>query len=74
MDSLQPVSWKPEFCVDGKWCGNAQRFATEQEAKDSAYDRFCRWFGPTGWRATPTQDPVNYKRENGVDTYATTTD
>ena len=44
--------WKPEFLVDGIWYDNAQRFDTEQEAKNSAQARFARWTMPTDWRAT----------------------
>ena len=61
------MSWKPEFKVDGEWYDNAQRFATEQEAKDSAYARYCVWTMPSGYRAVESSDPVNYVRTEGQD-------
>ena len=61
------MSFKPEFKCQGEWCGNAQRFATEAEAKASAFDRLMRWTVPSDTRAVPSDDPVNYKwdREEG---------
>jgi len=61
------TSWKPEFKVGGDWCGNAQRFATEKEALATAMARFERWTIPSDYRATRSEDPVNYKRSNGQD-------
>lgn len=55
------MSWKPEFLIDGKWYDNAVRFATEEEAKANAADKFSRWTMPTDYRATESTDPVNYK-------------
>ena len=57
----KPTSWKPmfEFRNDG-WHGNAQRFATQEEALSSAASRFNQWIIPTGYRADPSDDPVNY--------------
>lgn len=63
------MSFAPEFKVDGEWCGNAQRFATEAEAKASAHSRFMRWTMPTDTRAVPSDDPVNYKWEGGQDVH-----
>ncbi len=60
-------SWKPEFLVQGSWCSNAQRFATYQEAYDSAQARFMVWTMPEDCRAVESTDPVNYVRENGQD-------
>lgn len=54
------MSFKPEFCVSGKWCDNALRFATEQEARDNAQALFMRWTMPSEWRVTESPDPVNY--------------
>lgn len=59
------MSWKPEFFVDGKWCDNALRFATEQEAKDNAYALFLRWTVPADYRAVESEDPVNYTYHDG---------
>lgn len=61
------MSFKPEFLVDGNWYGNAQRFATEQEARESANERFSRWTVPTDYRVTESTDPVNYARVDGQD-------
>jgi hypothetical protein len=60
-------SWKPEVFIpsENKWHGNALRFATEKEAADNARDLLSRWFVPTDSRATPSEDPVNYRYVNG---------
>lgn len=55
------MNWKPEFLVEGKWCSNSQVFATEEEARKSAYSRFFNWYVPTDYRAAETSDPVNYR-------------
>jgi len=55
------MSWKPEFLVQGAWCGNAQAFETEKEAKSSAYARFMVWTMPEDYRAVESTEPVNYK-------------
>lgn len=60
------MSWKPEFLVDGKWYPNAVAFATEQEAKDNARDKFMVWTMPTDWRAVESTDPVNYRYVSGM--------
>lgn len=54
------MSWKPEFKVDGVWYDNAQRYATEAQASDSAKARFAVWTIPTDCRAVESADPVNY--------------
>ena len=54
------MSWKPEVKVDGKWSRNGLVFATEQEAKDNAYDLMCRWFLVADSRAVEVDEPVNY--------------
>lgn len=61
------TSFKPEFLVQGQWCSNAQRFATEAEAKASAHARFMVWTMPSDFRAAPSDDPVNYRRVDGRD-------
>jgi hypothetical protein len=61
------VSYKPEFCVQGQWYDNAQRFATEAEAKASAHARFMVWTMPSDYRAAESPDPVNYRRVDGRD-------
>jgi hypothetical protein len=41
---------------------NAQRFATEEEAKSAAHELQSRWSGmPSDWRVEPSNDPVNYR-------------
>ena len=61
------MSWKPEVIADssGKWCGNACRFATKQEAEDDVKDLMMRWFAVRETRIVETDDPVNYKRIDG---------
>jgi hypothetical protein len=54
------ASFKPEFLVDGIWYDNAVRFATEDEAKRNAEDKFQRWTVPTDYRAVPSPDEPNY--------------
>lgn len=61
-------SWKPEFLINGEWGSNAQRFATEAEARESAHARFMVWTMPSDYRATPSDDPVNYAIVDGRDT------
>jgi hypothetical protein len=58
-----PVSWAPEVVADssGKWCGNALRFATQDEALASARDLMARWYLVTDCRAVPSADPVTYR-------------
>lgn len=67
-DSRQPTegadsstSWKPEFFLEGKWSGNALRFATEREASIWAERLLLRWVTPTDARAVPSQDPVRWE-------------
>ena len=68
-----PVSYAPMFNFgDTETKGNAQRFATRQEAYDSAQDRYRVWTMPTGFYVAETNDPVNYRRENGADVSNTT--
>jgi hypothetical protein len=56
------MSYKPEVQTDstGKWYDNALRFATEQEAFDSARDLACCWSAVLAYRATECNDQVNY--------------
>ena len=61
------TSFKPEVQTDdtGQWYGNALRFATRQEAEDNALDLMNRWFAVRAYRATLSDDPVNYKYIGG---------
>lgn len=61
------MSYKPMFLVSGQWCGNSQRFATREEAEESAEARFAVWTMPTDHRAEESEDPVNYRRVDGRD-------
>lgn len=56
-------SWKPEVIVDssGKWCGNALRFATKEEAEANVKDLMYRWFSVIDTRVVESDDPVNYR-------------
>ena len=47
--------------VNGKWCENAQRFATREEAAASAAARFMVWTAPIAYDAHESTDPVNYR-------------
>lgn len=58
------MSYKPEVFVQGSWSGNALRFATEQEAKQYAYDLMSRWMLVEDIRAVPSDEPVNYVLAN----------
>jgi murein tripeptide amidase MpaA len=59
------MSWAPEVKVDGKWAGNAVRFATKEEAEESGRELLSRWWVPTDSRAVPSDDPVNYRWVDG---------
>jgi hypothetical protein len=60
------MSWAPEVLVEGKWSGNALRFATKEEAEAWARDLLMRWFVPTDSRAVLTDDPVTDEIAEGV--------
>ena len=57
--NAQPSSYACEVCVEGKWATNALRFATAEEARMHGRELLSRWFVPTDYRATPSEDPVN---------------
>jgi len=62
------MSYRPMFeFANEPPAGNAQRFATEAEAEASARVRFLVWTMPTGYHVAPSEDPVNYRHENGED-------
>ena len=60
-----PKSYRPMVKVSGEWCGNALRFATEEEARLSACDLFHRWTLCADYRADESDDEPNYRWENG---------
>ena len=56
------MSYRPMFQFsDETWAGNAQRFATHEEAMKSAASRFQAWTMPTAYRADESDDLVNYE-------------
>lgn len=61
------MSWKPEVIADdsGQFVGNALCFATQSEAKQYAIDLSCRWTAVRDWRVVESDEPVNYKIEDG---------
>ena len=61
------MSYKPEVMADssGKWCGNALRFATREEAEANVADLAMRWTLVRATRVVESDDPVNYRYENG---------
>jgi hypothetical protein len=62
------MGFKPVFILPGGERGrNAQVFATEEEARESALARFRVWTAPTGIDVEPTDEPVNYRRIDGRD-------
>jgi hypothetical protein len=56
------MSWKPEVIADssGKWCGNALRFATKEEAEISVANLAMRWLAVRETRVVESDEPVNY--------------
>ena len=61
------VSWAAEVIADdsGKFCGNALRFATYEEAEQYALDLSWRWTLVVAHRVVRSQDPVNRRWEDG---------
>ena len=62
------MSFEPSVSTDGgqTFNQNALAFATEAEALASAKDLFNRWLSCTGYRATESDQPVNYALVDGV--------
>jgi|TARA_R110000765_G_scaffold176121_1_gene281110 hypothetical protein len=55
------ASFRPMFHFgENEIKGNAQRFATRDEAEGSASERFRNWYMPTDWSVEKSNDPVNY--------------
>jgi hypothetical protein len=61
------MSWKSEVIADnnGKWSGNALRFATQDEAERYVADLFQRWTLVRETRVVECDDPVNYAIVDG---------
>jgi hypothetical protein len=64
---IGPTSYRPMFLTSGdpEWYGNAQRFATREEAEDSALALWQAWTMAREWRVDESGDPVNYRRVDG---------
>ena len=60
------MSWKPEVIADssGKWCGNALRFATKEEAEANV--AAMTWTLITATRVVEVDEPVNSAVIDGV--------
>ena len=59
------MNYRPMFTfASGERCGNAQVFATKEEAQNSAEARFRVWTMPTGYGVDETTDPVVYRWDN----------
>ena len=57
------ANYKPIWILaHGERGGNAQVFATHQEAHDSAHARFMVWTATEGYDVEETDDPVTYFR------------
>ena len=61
------MSFKPEVIADnsGQWSGNALRFATREEAEANVQNLMMRWFAVRETRVVESDDPVNYRWEEG---------
>ena len=54
------LAYKYGMIVEGKTSFNSVVLATEEEANDAARELMSRWFVPTGWEVTETDEPTNY--------------
>ncbi len=54
------MSYRPMFLVGREWAGNALRFATREEAEQSALELMGRWFMPSDYRVDEVDGEVNY--------------
>ncbi len=54
-------SWKVEVIADssGQWATNGCRYATKEQAEQSAIDLASRWFAVREWRVSESEDEVN---------------
>jgi hypothetical protein len=61
------MSYKSEVIADstGKFCGNALRFATREEAELYVADFAWRWTVVRDTRVIECEEPVNYRYEAG---------
>jgi hypothetical protein len=53
------MSFKPEVIADasGRWCGNALRFATREEAAANVQNLMMRWFAVRETRVVESDAP-----------------
>ena len=60
-------SFKGEVIADnsGKWVGNALRFATHEEANSYVTDLSWRWTSVRKTRVVESDEPVNYRLDEG---------
>jgi len=60
-------SFAPEVIADssGKWCGNALRFPTHEEAEANVRDLFGRWMAVKETRVVESDDEPNYRWMDG---------
>lgn len=61
------MSYAVEVIADnsGKWCGNACRYPTKEEAEKAAMDLAWRWLLVRDWRVVESEDAANYTIVNG---------
>ena len=61
------MRWEPEVIADssGRWCGNALRFATREEAEANVRDPMMRWFAVRDTRVVESDYAVNYGYVDG---------
>jgi hypothetical protein len=61
-------SYKAEVIADssGKFCANALRFATREEAESYVFDLSMRWTAVRETRVSESDDPVNYEVKDGA--------
>ena len=59
------MSYRPMVYVQGEWAGNGLRFATHEEANESACSLMYRWMLVENCRVDESDDPVNYALVDG---------
>jgi hypothetical protein len=61
------MSYKSEVIADnsGKFCGNALRFATRDEAEAYVSDLAWRWTAVLATQVLECDEPVNYRYRDG---------
>ena len=62
------MSYKAEVIADSfnTWASNALRFATHEEAEQYVADLAYRWTSVRHTRVVETDEPVNYRWDNGT--------